>query len=539
MPDYYEASGSEVEVTGAEQSVEELTGQELMSLMTTVPRAARPPWMLTRFPVSMEEFQRLNEVAQEADRESLAAFIDESGADADVEAEYEEDIPEGEEFAAEPGAFAPPISSSFEGIPQTAYRPPDCTCAVGPNDVMVAVNTDYAIYTKGGRLRRRLNLSVLFSNVLPSNAGLFDPVIAYDHYAKRWIVVVAARRGSPAGSWLMVGVSQGTDPLGRYWIWALDATRDGNTPTNNWADFPMLGFDTQGIYITTNQFQFNGGFQYTKLRILNKAELYGGGTGSNHSIKWYDFWNLKNPNNSQAFTVQPAKHFRGIGGNPPAYLINAIWPRDNSLTLWTLKNPIGYWRGGSISLSKDKVSCRSYDLPPDAEQKGTSVRIETNDSRLLSAVFQYVGNTQRIWTCHTSKITWSGESVARSAVQWYEIDVNTKQVIQQNGYGARGKYYYFPAIQTDLRRNTYLVFGRSGSNEYASLRQTGRRVTAQLNDLENSRLIKAGEGSYRGGRWGDYFCACRDGGNANQVYLYGEYAETGNNWGTWIASTRF
>ena len=539
MSDYYEAGGSEVEVTGAEQSVEELTGQELMNLMTTVPRAARPSWMVTRFPVSMEEFQRLNEAAQEADRESLAAFTDESNADADVESEYEEDTPEGEEFAAEPGAFAPPISSSFQGIPQTAYRPPDCTCAVGPNDVMVAVNTDYAVYTKGGTLRRRLNLSILFSNVLPSNAGLFDPVIAYDHYAKRWIVVVAARRGSPAGSWLMVGVSQGTDPLGRYWIWALDATRDGNTPTNNWADFPMLGFDTQGIYITTNQFQFNGGFQYTKLRILNKAELYAGGTGANHSIKWYDFWNLKNPNNSQAFTVQPAKHFRGIGGNPPAYLINAIWPRDNSLTLWTLKNPIGYWRGGSASLSKDKISCRSYDLPPDAEQQGTSVRIETNDSRLLSAVFQYVGNTKRIWTCHTSKITWSGESVARSAVQWYEIDVDSKQVIQQNGYGASGKYYYFPAIQTDLRRNAYLVFSRSGSTEYASIRQTGRRVTAPLNDLENSRLIKAGEGSYTGGRWGDYFCACRDGGNANQVYLYGEYAETGNNWGTWIASTRF
>ena len=539
MPDYYESGGSEVEVVGTEQNLEELTGQELMSLMATVPTPERPSWMVTRFPVSMEEFQQLNEAAQTADREFLAAFTDESSADADVEAEYEEDIPEGEEFAAEPGAFAPPIGGSFQGIPQTAYRPPDCTCAVGPNDVMVAVNTDYAVYTKSGTLRRRLNLSVLFSNVLPSNAGLFDPVIAYDHYAKRWIVVVAARRGSPAGSWLMVGVSQGTDPLGRYWIWALDATRDGNTPTNNWADFPMLGFDTQGIYITTNQFQFNGGFQYTKLRILNKAELYAGGTGSNHSIKWYDFWNLKNPDNSQAFTVQPAKHFRGTGGNPPAYLINAIWPRDNSLTLWTLKNPIGYWRGGSASLTKDKVPCRSYDLPPDAEHRGTSVRIETNDSRLLSAVFQYVGNTKRIWTCHTSKITWAGEPVARSAVQWYEIDVDSKQVIQQNGYGASGKYYYFPAIQTDLRRNAYLVFGRSGSTEYASLRQTGRRVGAPLNDLENSRLIKAGAGSYTDDRWGDYFCACRDGGNANQVYLYSEYANTGNNWGTWIASVRF
>lgn len=543
MPDDYESGGSEFEVFGESQSLEDLTVEDLLAVMTETPKSSRPPWMKTRFPVLMDEFQQLNEMANQPDEAStgtaLAAFTDESSADADLEAEYEEDTPEGEEFSNEPEAFAPPLGNSFEGIPNTAFRPPDCTCAVGPSHVMVAVNTDYAVYNKSGSRLRRAPLSLLFKNVLPSNGRLFDPVIAYDHYSKRWIVVVAARRTSPKGSWLMVGVSKDSNPLGSYWIWALDATKDGGNASNNWADFPMLGFDTQGIYITTNQFQFNGGFQYTKLRILNKSELYGGGTGSNHNIKWYDFWNLKNPDNSQAFTVQPAKHYRGTGGNPPAYLVNALWPKGNSLTLWTLKNPIGYWRGGSPSLSKNKVSCRSYDLPPDGQQKGTSTAIETNDSRLLQAVFQYVGGTQRLWTCHTSKITWSGDSAARSAVQWYEIDIAQKSVVQQNGYGARGKYYYFPAIQTDLRRNAYLVFSRSGSTEYACLRQTGRRVSAPANDLENSRLIKAGEGSYTGGRWGDYFGICRDGGDANRVWMYGEYADTGNNWGTWIASAKF
>ena len=36
---------------------------------------------------------------------------------------------------------APYILKSFESIPQTAFRPPDCTIAVRPQDVMVAVNT--------------------------------------------------------------------------------------------------------------------------------------------------------------------------------------------------------------------------------------------------------------------------------------------------------------------------------------------------------------------------------------------------------------
>ena len=537
MTEGYEAAGSEFEVSGAQQSFEELTVE---SLMAFPPKSARPPWMVTRFPVSMEEFASLNEAADQLDGQSLDAFADGADTDSDIEEEYEEDPAEGTESSSEFADFAPQTGASFEGIPQTAWRPPDCTCAVGPNDVMVAVNTDLAVYSKSGTLKFRwANMTALFQNVLPSGASLFDPVIAYDHYAKRWIVVVAARRATPAGSWLMVGVSQGSNPGGAYWIWALDATRDGSNATNNWADFPMLGFDTQGIYISTNQFQFNGGFQYAKIRILNKAELYSGGTGSGHSIKWYDYWNLKNPDNSDAFTLQPAKHYRGTGGNPPAYFVNALWPKGNSLTFWTLRNPVGYWRGGSPSLSKDSISCRSYDLPPDARQRGTNTRVETNDTRLLQAVYQNVGNTRRVWTCHTSKISWRGDSEARSAVQWYEIDVSNKSIVQQNGYGASGRYYYFPSIQTDLRRNAYLVFSRSGENEYASLRQTGRKVGAPNNDLENSKLLKAGESSYTGGRWGDYFGMCRDGGDANRVWMYGEYADAGGNWGTWVASAKY
>src|SRR5262249_15017906 len=152
---------------------------------------------------------------------------------------------------------------------------------------------------------------------------------------------------------------------------------NGSTATNNWADYPTLGFDTQGIYITSNMFQFNGGFQYAKLRILNKAELYAGGVGPSHTARWYDFWNLKNPDNSVVFTLQPAVHFRGVGGNPPAYFVNAIWPSSNKLTLWTLSNPVGFWIGGTPSLANASVPCISYDLPPQAMQSGTTTRIAT------------------------------------------------------------------------------------------------------------------------------------------------------------------
>lgn len=541
MPEDY-GSGASEPVDGAPRSLEEVTTAELMALP---PTSARPEWMVTRFPVDMEEWQRLELQARNADPQqaALEALEDTTTPDQDREAEAFISDPPEDEVAAAPAApitAAPSVTVSFDGIPQTAWQPPDNTIAVGPNDVLVAVNTDLAGYTKTGTLRFRWpNMTTLFSPVLPTGASLFDPRLAYDHYARRWIVVVDARRNSPAGSWIMVAVSQGTDPAGSYWVWALDASRDGSNATNNWADYSTLGFDTQAIYISSNMFRIGGSFQYSKLRILNKAELYAGGVGPNHSVRWYDLWNLKNPDGSVAFTIQPAAHYRGTGGNPPAYLVNALWPSGNKLTMWTLTNPLALWSGGAPTLAKTSVNCRAYDLPPSAIQSGSTTRVATNDSRLLNAVYQNAGGVQRLWTVHASKHTWRGDSEARAVVQWYEINVPTNAVVQQNAYGASGKYYFFPAIQTDISRNAYLVFSRCSASEFVQMRQTGRKVGDPANDLQNSALVRAGLGSYTGGRWGDYHGICRDGGNSSIVWMYGEYAGSGNTWATRVCSAKF
>jgi hypothetical protein len=393
-----------------------------------------------------------------------------------------------------------------------------------------------AIYSKSGTLRLIVGFDSLFGPVIPTGARIFDPKIIYDHNGQKWIITIDSTRASPQGAWILVAASKTTNPAGSYWLWALDARLDGATPTNNWADYTQLGFDTQGVYITNNMFQFNGAFQYLKLRILNKSELYAGS-----ALKWYDLWNLKNPNGSIAFTVQPAVHYRGLGGNPPAYMINALWPSGNTLTLWTLTNPLGHWGiGGSPSISRRAINCMSYDLPPDAQQKGTSTTIETNDSRLLHALYQFSPTGEhRLWTCHTTRHTWSGDPTSVSVIQWYEIDLINSNVVQQQKYGATGMYYFFPAIQTNVNRDAFIVFGRSSKNEYGQLRQTGRRSTAASGSLEGSSLIKEGESAYTGARWGDYFGICRDPSDPSSVWMNGEYAESGNTWGTWTCLAKY
>jgi hypothetical protein len=529
----FDGSGASDPIEGKSRSLEEISAADVLEAQVS---PSRPDWMVTRFPVDMAEYQRLTLAAQAPQVAALApgeAAVEDPAAGAGpAEVELPEDL-----VSIEPAA--PTITANFFGIPQTQFQPPDNTLAVGPNHVLASVNSDIACYTKAGAQLFRVPLTAFFGPVLPPGAVIFDPRLAFDHYANRYIVVAAARVNVPAGSFLMVGVSQGPNPTGPYWLWALNARLDGSTLTNNWADYPMLGFDTQAIYISTNQFAIGGGggFQYAKLRILNKAEVYAGGVGPGHVIRWFDFWGLRNVNNSLAFTVQPAVHFRGLGGNPPAYLINAIWPGGNILTQWTLTNPLAFWMGGGTpGLVRVSVNCMQYELPPDAIQQGSPVRIETNDARLLNAIYQNAGGVQRLWTCHTSRHTWAGDAEARSVLQWYEINVPTNAVAQQGRFGATGSYYYFPAIQTDVNRRAFLVFSRSSAGEFAQVRQTGRRVGDPANTLQGSALIHPGASAYTGGRWGDYFGVSRDGGNASVVWLYGEFAAAGNTWGTKIAS---
>jgi hypothetical protein len=531
MAEFYDGAPSD-EVPGEARSMVDLTMEELLA---PPPDPSRPEWMVTRFPVDMDEYRALEIKAREPDPagalEPLDVQVDEESA------EIEGNPPEDEALES----LAPAALANFDGISQTAFRPPDCTVAVGPNDVMVAVNVDLVGYTKAGVQRFRwANFTALFNPVLPAGATMFDPKLAYDHYANRWIVCIAARRAAPAGSWILLAVSQGSDPAGAYWLWATDARLDGGTVTNNWSDYPMLGFDAQAIYVSTNQFAFGGGFSYAKVRIFNRAELYAGGVGPSHNIRWWDFWGLRNADDTLSFSSQPACHYQGTGGNPPAYLVNALFPGGSALTLWTLGNPVGLWTGGAPSLARVAVACRSYDLPPDALQRdGGTTRIETNDTRLLNALFQSVAGTQRLWTTHTSRVSWPGDAEARSMIQWYEIDVPTKTVVQQNGFGLSGSHYYFPVIQTDIARNAVLAFGRSSANEYGQFRQTGRRVGDAANTLQGSALVKVGEASYNGGRWGDYFGVARDPSDARTIWMSGEYAGTGNTWKTRACSAKY
>ncbi|RMD86947.1 MAG: hypothetical protein D6813_14230, partial [Calditrichaeota bacterium] len=417
------------------------------------------------------------------------------------------------------------LFANFEGIQQTDYEPPDPVIAAGTNYIVIAVNSTLAIYTKNGTKISQTDFSDFFNNNIDD---LFDPKIIYDHYDKRWVLLVIERNELNQTSNYLIAVSQSSDPTGSWYKYESNACLNGSNSTQLWADYPGLGYDDNAIYITSNQYSFSQNlFQYAKLRIFKKSELYGG----SETINYTDFWNMKNSDNSKVFTLKPAHHF---GTTNSAYLLNTKWYSGASITLWRIDNPTN----SPTLVRQATVSVGSYSAPPDAKQKDSNILISVN--RVGTRTQDVVYREGKIYTAFQTGYNWGNGTV--SAIKYEKIDVINNTVDIDAVYGSDNEYYYYPNIYVDAYNDIFLVFGKSSSSEYAGIYWAYRTPTDTR--LRKSQPLKEGEGVYTGElwgepRWGDYSGICLDGANNNQIWFYGEWAKSNGEWSTQVGSFRF
>jgi hypothetical protein len=478
----------------------------------------------SRYPIPEERYRALKEGAPRARLARVTAERARDSRGGTTELSALTTAPAALEPGVEPVA-APTGSVNFAGIPQTPWIPPDCTMAVGPQHVLLSVNSSLAIYTKAGAVAMpQRTLTQWFANVV-TGVTIFDPKALYDQHAGRWVLVAVAVQNSPKASLHLVSISQTSNPLGQWRNYRFNAMLDGSTATNNWADYPALGVDNQALYITSNMFAFQGNFQYAKIRVIPKAGPYSGGAAPYH-----DFVGLKNANNSMAFTVQPCHTFGAPGAE---YLVNTGYPNGNFLTLWEITNP------ANPTLTRKQVTISAYSMPPQADQQGGAPPLNTGDVRALHAVYR--GD---LWTAFTTAHNW-GSGPNRCAIEWCQIRVGGPSVVQQGVYGNANSHYFYPASCPDNNGNFTMVFSRSGPNEFGSIRYTGRRSTDPLGKLQGSNSLKAGVGHYNRldssgrNRWGDYAGVAADPANPRVIWFYSEFASAVDTWGTWVGSSFF
>ena len=159
---------------------------------------------------------------------------------------------------------------------------------------------------------------------------------------------------------------------------------------------------------------------------------------------------------------------------------------------------------------------------------------------MLHAVFR----GESVWCALTTAHAF-GAGANRAAVHWFQIRGANGALVQEGIYGSASQHYFYAAPCPDNNGNLMMVFARSGSTEFGSLRQTGRRAADPLGQLQSSALLRAGLANYKGldsggrNRWGDYFGVASDPANARLVWFYGGYASTNNQWGTRVGSAFF
>ncbi len=488
-------------------------------------RKSRP--YTSRYPIPNEDFVALKDRAYTAKLRKATATLaaDKGGKDAEPQARAMS-AP-----ALMPGqapSLAPSSLANFDGIAATGWLPPDCTLATGPEHVLIAVNSSVAIHAKsGGTALLSQTLTTWFANVA-QGLTIFDPKALYDQHAGRWLLLAVAFTENPNRSVFLLSCSKSADPLGSWRNYSLNAMVDGATPTNNWADYPGLGVDSHSIYLTANMFAFGGDFKYAKLRVIPKAGPYSGGVAPFH-----DFVRLKDADGQLSFTVTPCHTF---GAPQVEYLVNSSFPSGSQLTLWRVTKP----PTGAPTLTRSSVAVSPYSLPPNAQQKGGGMALNTGDIRVLHAVFR--GDS--IWTVLTTVHNW-GAAANRAAIHWFQIRGATGALVQEGIYGSSSKHYFYPAACPDNNGNLLMVFSRSGATEFAQTRHTGRRSSDPLGKLQTSALLKAGSANYKaldgGGRnrWGDYAGVAADPTNSRVVWFYSMHAAAGNQWATRVGSALF
>src|SRR4051794_13746118 len=304
----------------------------------------------------------------------------------------------------------PELNTSFEGVNlfqhryadnqnQLTIEPPDQGLCVGNGFVFEAVNDAINVYNESGQsvlppdsnvapvphVNGSVTLSKFFGYPPAINRGagnvrgpiVTDPSCYFDQPTQRWFLVVLTldafangqTKGSnhfdiavsngpspvPLSNWTIMKVpvqNDGTNGTPNHHCNPADNPRAGNQPTNPMAciaDYPHIGADVNGFYITANEYDFYGDeFQSSNIYAFSKRGLEAGDAG-------HVLLETKNAVHGQpGFTVWPAnsppsQYENGGGGTEYFLSSNAAdeatcptgctGPRtSNELVVWSLSN---------------------------------------------------------------------------------------------------------------------------------------------------------------------------------------------------------
>jgi hypothetical protein len=436
-----------------------------------------------------------------------------------------------------PGPIASTPTFSWQGLQDTRLQPPSPDIAVGPNDVIQVVNSTIAQFTKSGTLVKSNSFQDWFNDVLsascPTNCLLFDPWIVYDQLHGRFVFLISAAPSNFTYSFLLISVSKGPTFGGGWKNFAMNISLEGTVQTQFFGDSWRLGFDNQAVYLSGNMFNAAGLFQYAKIRVLKKTDLYNPAT---MTLPFQDFGSsavkLKNADGTLADSLVPL-HQRGQpGAVSVGFFVSATTFLNQGasasfLTIWRIADPLA----SPLTLLQGNIGgLMPYTTPAVASQLASSVTLDSGDTRMLKVIY-------RNGFLYTARNTgYTDVPNAATTVTFDVINTSTAKITSQARLLNANSFY--PAFDVPATVNIGTQFATANLVTGTTTAPNG---TLTYPGLSNN--LKAGESPFSLSncnpcRWGDYFGGAVDP-ISGWLWVSGEYAKpplTGGigQWGTWV-----
>ena len=529
----------------------------------------------------------------------------------------------------------PSVLTSFDGLNHFAQRtanggnqfslePPDQGLCSGNGYVLETVNDVLAIYDQAGnKLKGPVDLNTFYGYLPAINRttgarGQFvtDPSCYYDVATQRWFHVVLTLEVFPANgrfrgpNHLDLAVSQTANPLGAWNVYRVPVQDDGTQGTPNHGcstgpypvkpdnpnaclgDYPHIGADANGFYITTNEYSFFGPeFIAAQVYAFSKQALAAG--SANVAVTQITTTNMVRGNQA-GFTVWPAStpngQFDDSGKGTEYFLssnaadeVNPLQNRTSSnIVVWALTNTESLNSASpNVSLSNAVLRVKRYAAPPLSNQKAgpTPLRdcindtttpvsptltgcwrrlfgaepphnevissIDSNDTRMQQVTFA----NGVVYGALDTALKINGKTQA--GIEWFAVEPHLSssgvrgQVKNQGYVGLANTNLTYPALGVNENGAGVMAFTQVGTNDFPSAAYASFTLEKGVGSIH---VVAAGVGPDDGftgyaaynapnpvrTRWGDYGAAVVDGSN---IWIASEYIGQSCTYAQWFADT--